>query len=161
MADFKQAIKWAREGKGKEVRRKSWEGKSIKGYKPDIKEYIFSLEDFEATDWEIYEEKESSGEFLRRLGINGDLWAKEFIKITEKRVTIDIDLMRGWFCNAIEAGRTSAESMGFGGGDNFKEKVQNAHERLKKEMYLTLENANIIDKIFEEVFGDKIIRRSI
>ena len=104
MSDFNQAIKWIKEGK--EIRRKSWEGKSTKGYKPHYKEYKYSLEDFEAEDWEIYEE--SSGEFLQRLGINGDLWAKEFIKIIEKeKFKIDVDLMRGWFCNAIEAGRQS------------------------------------------------------
>lgn len=52
--------------------------------------------------------KETSGEFLARLGTNGDLWAKEFIKIiNEKKFIIDVDLMRGWFCNAIEAGRNA------------------------------------------------------
>ena len=55
-----------------------------------------------------FKKKESSGEFLQRIGTNGDLWAKEFIKIfQEKRLKLDVDLMRGWFCNAIEAGRNA------------------------------------------------------
>ncbi|MCP6727488.1 MAG: hypothetical protein KJI69_05770 [Patescibacteria group bacterium] len=52
MADFNQAIQWLKEGK--EVRRESWKGKFTKGYKPNYKDYRYSLEDFEATDWEIY-----------------------------------------------------------------------------------------------------------
>ncbi len=55
-----------------------------------------------------FKKKESSGEFLRRIGTDGDLWAKEFLKIINKKeLQIDVDLMRGWFCNAIEAGRNA------------------------------------------------------
>jgi hypothetical protein len=50
-----------------------------------------------------FEEKETAGEFLHR---DGDLWAREFMELWGNRLReIDVDLMRGWFCNAIEAGR--------------------------------------------------------
>lgn len=52
MSNFKQAIKWVKEGK--EIRRKSWEGKSTKGYKPYYSEWRYSIEEIEADDWEIY-----------------------------------------------------------------------------------------------------------
>lgn len=49
--------------------------------------------------------EETSGEFLVRLGVNGDLWAREFIKIdAEKHISKDLDTMRGWFSAAIMAG---------------------------------------------------------
>ena len=62
-----------------------------------------SISDFERTDWEVYE---NSGEFLQRLGTDGDLWAREFIRINGDE-KLDVDIMRGWFCNAIEAGRSA------------------------------------------------------
>ena len=111
MSDFNQALKWMKEGK--KVRRKCsqkciFEKDEHTGFinlSNDDKR--FHLVDFESKDWEIYE---SSGEFLHRLGTDGDLWAREFIKSLsniEKDNEIDLDLMRGWFCNAIEAGRQS------------------------------------------------------
>ncbi len=37
-----------------------------------------------------------------------------------------------------------------------KEKIQNAHRRLRTEMHLTISNSNIMDTIFKEEFGDKL-----
>ena len=51
--------------------------------------------------------EESPAEFLIRLGVDGDLWAKEFLKIFPKLVP-DLDTTRGWFCNAIMAGYDKA-----------------------------------------------------
>lgn len=77
MADFNQAIKWVREGK--EIRRKSWEGKSLKGYKPNYSEWRYSMEDFEATDWEIYcDEHEWEMRYIKndKLGVDGIFYCK-------------------------------------------------------------------------------------
>jgi len=43
---------------------------------------------------------------LKRLGMDGDKWAREFIKMFENGdiKDIDLDLMRAWFCNSIMAG---------------------------------------------------------
>lgn len=49
--------------------------------------------------------KENCGEFLERLGMNGNLWAKEFIeKNKERDLASDEGAMNGWFANAIMAG---------------------------------------------------------
>ena len=50
--------------------------------------------------------KETDGEMLKRLGMDGDKWAREFIKMFENGdiKDIDLDLMRAWFCNSIMAG---------------------------------------------------------
>ena len=79
MSDFKQAIEWLKEGK--KVRRKKWKSNIICGISDSVwdgkehkrgiyfydKDKIhitinlkFSLKDFEATDWEIFEEKKES-----------------------------------------------------------------------------------------------------
>ena len=65
MSDFKQAIKWLNEGK--KVRRSSWKNLDCFIYAekylepillaPSGREEWFGICDFEATDWEIYEEK--------------------------------------------------------------------------------------------------------
>ena len=59
---------------------------------------------------EIHKEepKEDAREFLNRLGTDGKVWAKEFIKINKIRnIAYDEGTMIGWFCNAIEAGRSA------------------------------------------------------
>ncbi len=70
MADFKQAIQWLKEGR--KVRRPNWaqDFRLNIPYKfgicaernpaivPEPFSYDFKIEDFEATDWEIYEEKQ-------------------------------------------------------------------------------------------------------
>ena len=50
--------------------------------------------------------KESAGNMLIRLGMDGDKWAREFIKMfgNGEIKNIDLDLMRVWFCNSIMAG---------------------------------------------------------
>lgn len=54
---------------------------------------------------------ESSGEFLARIGTDAGLWASEFIKATGKEdFSGDLTMMRGWFANAIEAGRTAGQA---------------------------------------------------
>ena len=107
MSDFKQAIEWLKEGK--KVRRRD-SGSSI-----DDKNEIFSgtVNDFGATDWEIYEE--TSGECLVRLGTDGKLWAEEFNKVLVEKSEqpYDPETLLAWFCNAIEAGRSAKVSEGF------------------------------------------------
>lgn len=45
----------------------------------------------------------ANGEMLTALGDNADKWATAFMQVIEKNnVTIDQDLMRAWFANAIE-----------------------------------------------------------
>ena len=54
---------------------------------------------------DIEEPKENLAKFLQRLGTDGQLWAKEFMKkFEEKKEEIDEELMRSWFANAIMAG---------------------------------------------------------
>lgn len=47
---------------------------------------------------------ESDPDFLTRVGTNGELWAKEFCA---RNPGIDEDIVRMWFQNAIEAGRSA------------------------------------------------------
>ncbi len=50
------------------------------------------------------------GDFLKKVGSDGRKWAKEFVKIINKKnINIDEGFMIGWFCNAIEAGRSHNE----------------------------------------------------
>jgi len=50
-------------------------------------------------------EEETPAEFLKRLGIDGNLWAEEFMKIWGGKLEeIEVGLMTSWFCNAIMAG---------------------------------------------------------
>ena len=57
----------------------------------------------------VYYKEESSGEFLQRVGTDGVLWGKEFVKMAKDNTEIatDEETMIGWFCNAIEAGRSA------------------------------------------------------
>ena len=52
------------------------------------------------------ERKESDGEVLERLGMDGVKWAAEFRKTALKLgySDMDEDWLIGWFCNAIMAG---------------------------------------------------------
>lgn len=52
---------------------------------------------------------ETDGEFLTRIGTDGDKWADAFMHKTDDQ-KIDQDLMRGWFANAIEAGKSDVQS---------------------------------------------------
>lgn len=49
----------------------------------------------------------SEPDFLARIGTNGELWAKEFCA---RNPGIDEDIVRMWFQNAIEAGRSAGWS---------------------------------------------------
>ncbi len=114
MAKFLTALIWIKEGKKVRRTKCGWymilEGNNIR-FK-DIKDHHYwkeplCLADVESESWEVYEE-ESSGKFLQRLGTDGTNWAKEFMDLFEdKKDKIDEELMIGWFCNAIEAGRNA------------------------------------------------------
>ena len=42
---------------------------------------------------------------------DAEVWAKEFCRIAvDGGLDIDLDLMRGWFANAIETGRTAGQA---------------------------------------------------
>jgi len=120
MATFQEAIVWLKEGK--KVRRSGWTqqvylkcrksfGDAICYYSMDKDnswggKADYDFDDFEATDWEIFEEKESEGDLLKRLDIDGHKWAKEFVKIVKEKPEIPTDegTMIGWFCNSMMAG---------------------------------------------------------
>lgn len=49
--------------------------------------------------------EETSAEMLQRLGTDADLWAKEFMhKLCDRPTVFNVDDVRAWFANAIEAG---------------------------------------------------------
>lgn len=51
---------------------------------------------------------EADGAMLGRLGVDGAEWARQFMVVNGGfRLATDDDLMRGWFANAIEAGRSA------------------------------------------------------
>jgi hypothetical protein len=67
---------------------------------------------------------ESDGEFLARLGTDGDLWAREFMARVlppdvlggiPVRDRPDLGTVRAWFANAIEAGRSAGQAPWVGG----------------------------------------------
>ena len=51
------------------------------------------------------EENPSDSDLLQKLGTDGQRWAGEFYKRFPDGT--DEDTLRGWFCNAIEAGRAA------------------------------------------------------
>lgn len=113
MVSFLTAIIWIKEGKKVKRNKCGWymilEEDNIK-FK-DVKDHHYweeplCLADVESESWEVYEE--GIGEVLRRLGTDGELWTKEFMKRHgNKKEEIDFGLMMSWFCNAIEAGRSA------------------------------------------------------
>ncbi len=115
MADFMQAVKWMKEGM--KVRRDRWDERLHIDYEDSSDPFKFVngvegatlllMGNFEGTDWEIYRD-ETSTKFLKRAGTDGTLWAKEFMKLFgDEKDKIDEGLMIGWFCNAIEAGKSA------------------------------------------------------
>lgn len=63
---------------------------------------------------------ETDGEFLARVGADGQKWANEFLGRCGDRITEDTSpgsdfnhITMGWFANAIEAGRTAGYSQGY------------------------------------------------
>ena len=140
MSDFKQAIKWLREGK--KVRRSSWGNKTLYG---EIKannfisfedergdtnaHFLNDAESLEATDWEIYEKESLSG-------------------------------------NICEFKDERPEGNTFIFTRDVRQKIQKAQRRLKKafpevinieELMTSLHPTIIINTIFKEEFGDKLI----
>ena len=106
MSDFKQAVQWLKEGK--KVRRENWSVKNLyckysesvwsgnnfkEGiffFKDNSKNTIkeeFTFKDFEATDWEIYEEKDfnerNMGEEFGLIFCDNQGEVKNYIKICE------------------------------------------------------------------------------
>lgn len=58
--------------------------------------------------------EEISGDFLKRIGTDGQKWAQEFIKLFgEQKEKIDEGLMIGWFCNAIMVGHDWGYKKGY------------------------------------------------
>jgi hypothetical protein len=52
-----------------------------------------------------FKEPESAGDMLKRLGTDADLWAREFeVRFIHGPVAPNLDDLRAWFANAIEAG---------------------------------------------------------
>lgn len=56
-------------------------------------------------DPEVLSEKETAGQVYNRLGMDGRLWAKEFVKTFPK---FDEETAIAWFCSAIMAGYDKA-----------------------------------------------------
>lgn len=85
MADFKQAVQWMREGE--KIRRSGLVfdtdylimGKEyVRHSRSEEEGYDWKMDDFEATDWEICEEKkESLSEQRDSLGSSGNYWYHE------------------------------------------------------------------------------------
>jgi len=128
---------------GKEVRRKSWEGKSTKGFKPDYRhEWKYSIEQIEATDWEIYckehdwELKQSGDVRIRNQRRCKNCGRIEIV--FEKETLSDKEQTLGSITKSYFEKKDA------------KEKIQNAHKRLKEEK-------DTVDKIFKEEFGDKSV----
>jgi len=139
MADFTQAIIWLK--KDKKVRRKIWEENSFICLSEENKKVLyqgeipayFHLNQFDADDWELFEEQKRS--------------------LSDKIQTIITEV------NSVAPNprRDMIEVK------HIKEKIQNVQRRLKKAMqdvkypfdvYKYLEEQ---DKIFKEEFGDKLI----
>ena len=144
-----------------------------------VTDLAIGLDDIQATDWEIYcpehqwtaikmqgnkvlkkacincgkieTVEESSGDFLKRLGIDGQIWAKEFIKINkEKDIANEEGTMIGWFANAIMAGwDESARRM----QKDLRASLIKAFAWITVEHAPQLSSSDVASK-FKELFGD-------
>lgn len=157
MADFKQVIKWLKEGK--EVRRKSWEGKSTKGYKPHYSDWKYSIEEIEATDWEIYCENHVwlCNPKSNQCFIDGCEHEKHCSNCGVKKPEELKPLS-----DKIQDPRDpySINRNGFIRTDDVKEKIQNAQKRLNKlinEVGMGGEVTSSTREIFEEEFGKELL----
>lgn len=76
--------------------------------KADLKDLLVS-DDVQDREIEaIVTAPESDGDMLARLGTDGQLWADEFIKVSDKIGEHNIrEMLHVWFANAIEAGRSA------------------------------------------------------
>ncbi len=168
MSDFNQAIKWLKEGK--KVRRYH-EGWYIKGLKMlnllNIEtgglctHQEFSIPDFGATDWEIYEE--TSGECLVRLGTDGKLWAEEFNKVLVEKgeQPYDPGTLLTWFCNAIEAGRSAKVSEEFELFFYSQEEIKKQIKTCEGHHVQQVAYSSYHDALTQICFGCKKIRTSL
>lgn len=114
MANFKQAVKWMKEGK--KVRRastpngfyKMWVSEElgskdfivyehIKGIQPEMKR--FQLQDFESVSWEIYEEDEATTKFMGFKEELAELINKHCI---ENKCDVPDFILADMICNIIE-----------------------------------------------------------
>lgn len=59
---------------------------------------------------------ETDGAMLARLGTDGEKWAQEWLRLNPLGLLAanedDLDAMRAWFANAIEAGRSAGYAEG-------------------------------------------------
>ncbi len=170
MSDFKQAIQWLKEGK--KVRRPSFSEDFYCILNDNLIKYVDEngnmmssvIEFFEATDWEIYEEGYYECLYCHR-------------SLEEKDMGLRCKYCNEWTYHKdcfkkgkkLEPKESLSEnifdSKGVLDGKIFvrdaKEKIQNAHRRLKEELKVH-ERVNPlivkrIDKIFKEEFGPKLI----
>ena len=164
--NFKQAIKQMREGK--KVRKPYWDensfwelsndeyGRIVYSDNSPAKVHLKQLED---DDWEVFE---YSSYILKRLGIDGHKWAKEFIKINkEKDIANDEGTMIGWFCNAIMAGfdentrRTKKEFQNKISIGIVKQIAKELKRRLPEKFWKSPTIQYNLHDIINEIFGDK------
>ena len=155
MSDFQQAIKWLKEGK--KIKRKLWQGShlflditdgdgnfKIRGDMHTTSENGLNYYSIEATDWEIYEEKESLSD--KMFDTEGLLGRKIFVRDVKEKVQ-----------NAQK--RLKKEI------NKIIKDIKDVKEK-KVDCYVSLETYtnNVIislpyefDKVFKEEFGDKLI----
>lgn len=136
MSDFNQAIKWLEEGK--KVRRPSWEEKSywIFGIDKviswtDGRNAHIHLNQIEATDWELYEEKKEEiiGNPIYWASKERDKYWKKKIQKAQRRLKEDkVDI---------------TDVLGV----QYNSKLKEINKRINKR----------VDEIFKEEFGDKLI----
>ena len=153
MADFKQAIQWLKEEK--KVRRKDWKGSELENtglflinksgvcHKVGNSTEYFNLNilDFEAKDWEVYCEEH---EFKFNIGAPNEECIRCGIEKPKESLSDFIGEKAGITDHMLNEHKV-------------KEKIQNAQNRLKKELYLTFESSGKIDKIFKEEFGEDLL----
>lgn len=68
----------------------------------EVKEYELDAEYDEDLEYASYDKDETYGEMMERLGLDGNAWAQEFIKVIKNDIDVDLDTMRSWFANVIE-----------------------------------------------------------
>jgi len=101
-------------------------------------------------------ERESSADFLKRVGINGYKWAQEFMKIFgNDKDKIDEELMIGWFCNSIMAGYDKGYRKA---KEEFNKKVDEFEKSMIKRLKSMQTDEAKKDKIANKFLEDLYIR---
>jgi len=203
--NFKQAVKWLNEGK--KVRRPSWEENSF--WTLGIDQSIcwkdgrtahIHVNQIEANDWEIYEEKKELKIKVGDYVVNGDSYTGQVVKIIDNSVYMNFkkagrEVTETWDIDHVRLADESEiknikESLSDKKrvrscvcdqcGEKYlgtledcylhkdvREKIQNAQRRLQEEIeidmemsytYNTKKTEQLIDKIFKEEFGEKLIK---